>query len=393
MRTIKVKSFRSLGVKDTLDLEVDHPDHNFYAEGMVTSNSHAAAYGALAAICAYLKFNHPKEFFLALLRMEAEATDAPIGVISREMKQFGIQLLPPHLLKSGINFTIEGDNIRYGLKAIKGVSEKVIESLVKFRETHDSKLDCFMAAKQAKINIGTLSALIQAGTLSDLSTSRSRLVLEAQLWNILSPAEQRRAKDLFENTQEQDLLKIVKAMATPEKDGKPLIKASRFETIKKKYTPYKAIYQMNSKNEPFANYIFERELLGFAYSGRLIDVFTENEEFIPIGEIKSDYDNTTVTYVGFVESVWKKTAKSGKKFIKFLVTDESGAMSSMCFDNGSDFAGLKMDNDGRIPEVGDVVAVSGRKKSGDTVFANHVVCQSGKVYMKLRDLPDEEESK
>ena len=47
----------------------------------------------------------------------------------------------------------------------------------------------------------------------------------------------------------------------------------RFETLKKKYTPYKNIYDKNKRYEDFANWYFERNLLGFSHSNELKNVF------------------------------------------------------------------------------------------------------------------------
>ena len=84
------------------------------------NKSHSIAYASLAATTIYLKFNHPKEFFLSLLKMSRNEPD-PIGEIAkihRELQYFGIELLPPHILKSDLDFAIEGDNIRFGLLSI-----------------------------------------------------------------------------------------------------------------------------------------------------------------------------------------------------------------------------------------------------------------------------------
>ena len=158
---------------------------------------------------------------------------------------FGIQLLPPNLLKSKMNFSLEGEDIRYGLSSIKGISDKSLDALRRFRdEENTTKFDLFLAAKEAGLNIGVLSALIQAGALSDDSgVDRSKLVLEAQLFNILTDREKRNFIALAEK-ESLDLFEIFK-MVTEScflivvDDCSPLIKESRYNTLKKKYAPYK----------------------------------------------------------------------------------------------------------------------------------------------------------
>ena len=124
MQAIGIKTIKSIGIKPTIDLEVNHPDHNFYAEGLVTSNSHAVSYAVLSAQTIFLKFNHPTQFYLSLLKMTKHEPD-PIGEISKinkEMLALGVELMPPSLTKSEIDFSIVGKNIRFGLSSIKGIS-------------------------------------------------------------------------------------------------------------------------------------------------------------------------------------------------------------------------------------------------------------------------------
>ena len=101
------------------------------------NKSHSIAYAALAAITVYLKFKYPQQFFLSLLKMTRNEPDPTkeISLIHKELYDFDMKLLPPHLTKSDMDFTIEDNNIRYGLLSIKGISDKSIEKLNKFIKT------------------------------------------------------------------------------------------------------------------------------------------------------------------------------------------------------------------------------------------------------------------
>ena len=74
------------------------------------NKSHSLAYACLAASTVYLKFKYPKEFFLALLKMTRHEPDPvkEISKIAKEFDLFGIELLPPHIVKSALDFKIEG---------------------------------------------------------------------------------------------------------------------------------------------------------------------------------------------------------------------------------------------------------------------------------------------
>ena len=62
-------------------------------------------------------------------------------------------------------FSIQGNDIRFGLSSIKGISEKTMEKLKLFKSEQSSKFEVFQAAKEVGLSIGVLSALIQAGAL------------------------------------------------------------------------------------------------------------------------------------------------------------------------------------------------------------------------------------
>ena len=152
------------------------------------NKSHSISYAALAAATVYLKFKHPKEFFLSLLKMSRHEPDpiSEISKIHKEMDYFGIKMLPPHLIKSKTDFSIEGNDIRFGLLSIKGISDKSLDKLMNFKGEYTNKFQIFEAANHCEIPIGILSALIQAGALEGFKQSRTKVAYEAQVWNILT---------------------------------------------------------------------------------------------------------------------------------------------------------------------------------------------------------------
>ena len=358
------------------------------------NKSHSISYSILAAWTAYLKFNHPQEFFLALLKLSKFEPDSHLEInkISKELVQFDIELLSPDLAKSDFDFSIEGKDIRFGLNSIKGVSEKSLEALRNFRETTTpTKFDIFIAAKQAGINIGLLSSLIQAGTLTSYTNKRSRLVLEAQAFNLLTDKEKRFACNVGPKY-DYDVLTIIsecaiKANLLNEK-GKPFMGDKRKETFKKKYQEYKKIYDQNKNHEKFANWIFEYKLLGYTPSTRLKNILDQSESgFTDTLEFYSTFKDETVKVVGVIEDVYKgKTKKSNSTFYRFQLKDEVGSISCMFLDGGKNArlteyieAGLK------IPEKENIVIFVG-KKGDDVLWVDKIGIMDNHIYMKLSDI-------
>jgi len=351
------------------------------------NKSHSIAYAGLAAITIYLKFNYPQQFFLSLLKMSRNEPD-PIGEISKiqkEMHNFGIKLLPPHIIKSEMDFSIEDKDIRFGLLSIKGISDKSIEKLNSFRNKYSNKFEIFEAAEEAGLNIGALSALIQAGALSGFNQSRSKIVLEVQLWNMLTSKEKKYSIS-FADKFDYDLIKIIKHLNkfTDEKN-KVVIKDNRLDTIKEKYTPYLSIYEQNNKSESFANWYYEKKLLGYTYNKNLKDIFSEKRENLKyVSDILDEPVNSKVALVGQIEEVFSGISKNAKKtrYVRLKISDETSTISVLIFNDNIETNKLLND---RNFEEGNIVIVKGSKRD-DCIFGDLIAIQDHEIYMKLNDL-------
>ena len=318
------------------------------------------------------------------------APQEEISKISKELSAFGIELLPPNLAISKMDFSIEGKNIRYGLNSIKGISEKSMAALMQFRgENCDTKYDMFIAAKQAGLNIGTLCALIQAGALSNYEGSRSLLVLEAQVFNILTDREKRNFVELGEKFDYRLLNSVVAARdeSIIADDGRPLFKESRFQTFRKKYEPYKKIYTKNSKSQEFANWYFENQLLGYSYSSNLRSVFSSNGKstFLNSLEYEAMDKRSNGRMIGIVQDSFVRISRNGNKYMKVELADEFGIIQCMLCNSKR---GDKLDEflkRNPMPEKNNIVAVYG-SKGDDALFLEDVKVMDEKIYMKFADI-------
>lgn len=394
MKFLSIKSCRSIGVKETLDFEVDHKDHNFYAEGLLVSNSHSASYATISAITTYLKFKYPQQFFLSLLRMTKNEPDPieEISKISKELRSFGIELKNPHISLSNMDFSIEGKDIRFGISSIKGISEKTIEKLLKFKKTYSSKFDIFKASEEAGLSISVLCALIQAGAFGDFEHSRPKIVLEAQLWNILSEKEKKYCS-LVETECVSDLIKAIKLISNKiDEKGKPVIKPSRIQTIYKKFKDYQLIYSANKNHQTFANWFYERKLMGFSPSGDLKSVFDYAQDYKYIGEINGMDEGDFIELIGVVKECYSSKSAKGTKYHKMIVGDETGSITCMIFDTRGKMDDIKLRNGGNLPKEESIVTIRGTKKT-DAIFVDTCVIETSKIYTKLGEIAKKEEKK
>ena len=353
------------------------------------NKSHSICYAALSAVTVFLKFNYPKQFFLSLLQMSKFEPDPmeQISKIQKELNFFKIKLLPPHILKSNQDFSIEDEGIRFGLSSIRGVSETTMKKIDNFRtgEGYHSlnKFEVFLAAREAGINIGVMSALIQAGALEGFNISRTRLVYEAQLWNLLTDREKRFVCEndfKIAKTFSFDLRRILYHLdEAVGENGKKFLRDTRLNTLRSKSEDYAKIYRMNSKNEELANWYYEKHFLGYSYYTTLEKLFTID---CNIKQVEDAVIDEKVTFAGWVEEAKKGKSKNGNDYLMMVLSDEKAEMKTMIFNRKMDNC---EDNNGRLPKKGDIVIASGVKKDA-VVFADDIKIPNVKIYTKLSEL-------
>jgi DNA polymerase-3 subunit alpha len=151
------------------------------------NKSHAAAYALLAYQTAYVKANHPVEFFAAAMTIEM-ANQEKVAAFRQEMRLRGVPLYSPDVNASGVQFAVEdgeaGLGVRYALAAIKGVGGAAVEMLVQARRTdgpftHACELAQRLGSKN--LNRRLFESLVRAGAFDRLHPNRRQLVEAADL--------------------------------------------------------------------------------------------------------------------------------------------------------------------------------------------------------------------
>lgn len=142
------------------------------------NKSHAAAYACVAYQTAWLKCHYPTEFLAALL---TSFIDHPSSVTKyiNVAKRLNISVLPPDINKSTERFTVDGDNIRFGLTAVKNVGEGFVQALTYEREKRgafESFTDFCSRMSGSKLNKRMVEALICSGAFDSMRLKRSVLL-------------------------------------------------------------------------------------------------------------------------------------------------------------------------------------------------------------------------
>jgi DNA polymerase-3 subunit alpha len=141
------------------------------------NKSHSCAYALLAYQTAWLKTHYAVEFMAALLTSETGNTEKAVKYI-HEAKGMGITVLPPDVNTSDVDFTPVGEQIRFGLRAIKNVGENTVRGILEARQKLGKFRSIFELCDSVDprhLNRRVLESLVKSGALDSFGARRSQL--------------------------------------------------------------------------------------------------------------------------------------------------------------------------------------------------------------------------
>ena len=189
---------RAMGKKKKAELDKQYATFhdgmisNGYSEGAVKAlwdillpfsdyafnKAHSAAYGVVSYWTAYLKAHYPAEYMAALLTSVADNKDK-LALYLNECRKMHITVLPPDVNESQLNFTPVGDDIRFGMGAVRNVGDNVVDGIVNARAEKDdftSFSDFLDKVPSHVCNKRTVESLIKSGAFDSLGETRRALV-------------------------------------------------------------------------------------------------------------------------------------------------------------------------------------------------------------------------
>ncbi|AHI00442.1 DNA polymerase III subunit alpha [Kutzneria viridogrisea] len=146
--------------------------------GYAFNKSHAAAYGLISYWTAYLKANYRPEYMAALLTSVGDNKDKSAVYLS-ECRRLGVKVLPPDVNESVQRFSAVGEDVRFGLGAIRNVGANVVESIIKTRQdkgNYASFNDFLDKSDLTACNKRVIESLVKAGAFDSLNHTRLSLV-------------------------------------------------------------------------------------------------------------------------------------------------------------------------------------------------------------------------
>ena len=175
---------RYISPNDALELWHDFEAHAGYS----FNKSHAVAYSTLSYWTAWLKYHYPLEFMFALLKNEKDKDTRTEYLI--EAKRMGIPIKLPHINDSDKDFKIEGKGIRFGLSAIKYISDTIADRYISARPfTSFKQVEEFTFTKGNGVNSRALQAMNSVGALTFPDNPRNDEQVRENLYEFLNLPE------------------------------------------------------------------------------------------------------------------------------------------------------------------------------------------------------------
>ncbi len=210
------------------------------------NKSHATCYAYLTYQTAWLRTYYPVELLCAMLNNRINNI-GDIKKYTTYAKQRGVQILPPCVNKSRENFSVEGDAIRFGLGALKGIGVGVVSHIVDERKAHGefSSMYNLFERTSGMVNKRMVENFIKAGALDCFGRTRADMLQKYDI--VLGRVIELAKKKDTGQISIFDLDGVVDNVDT--------------------YSDSPCVSEMPVKNM----YIFEKEVLGLYMSGSPLD--------------------------------------------------------------------------------------------------------------------------
>ena len=312
------------------------------------NKAHAVAYAVIAYQTAYLKRHYPCEYMAALLSSVLGQPEK-VAEYAAECREMGIQLLPPDINESDAMFSVAGNNLRYGLVAVKNIGRGFINEMTEERNKNGKFAGFEEFCNRmygGDLNRRALESLIKCGCFDRLGANRRQLMTICQT-TIDSVADNRRRNvegqiDLFGMSGDTGgvYTGYIKLPDVPEYPKGDLMR-------------------------------MEREVTGLYLSGHPMDEYrnaSKNLGAVSIGEVIADFareggntrfaDNQQIKMAGIIEAVKTKPTRNDTLMAYISLDDGSGSIELLAFQR-------VIDESGGYMQVGAAVMISGKLSARD----------------------------
>ncbi len=286
------------------------------------NKSHAAAYAVVAYRTAYLKYFYPKEFLAGILNDRIDKIEE-ISKYIAYMKEKNIEVLPPDINKSKAIFSVQGNGLRFGLGALRGVGQAPIEAVIAEREENGEFKDFadFAIRCARHINKRIVESLIYAGAFDCFGHPRAQLaaVYDGAITRVNAMDKQKAGAQisLFGGIIEEQSIEI---------DYPDIPEYEPTERLSKEKSVL-GVYVSGHPFEKYAAYFRDR-----TFNCSMLTEYTEDED-TGVRNYTEISDGQSVTMGGMISSYKKLQTRSGSFMAFVTVEDLYGTVECVCFPN------------------------------------------------------------
>lgn len=264
------------------------------------NKSHAAAYGYLSYITAYMKANYPREWMAALMTCDRDDL-SKVAKFIRECQAMDIPILPPDINEAGSEFVATSQGIRFAMLGIKGIGEGVVEAIVQEREKggpFNSLYHFIQRMDLRKVGKKVIENLIGAGSFDFTQWSREALKESIEtMYDAVSKEKKEAAQG------------VMNLFSLMEEEG---ARFNKMPEVKNKLSKYDILMK-------------EKELLGFFLTGHPMETYQPilaRLSCTPLHEVEKLDHDTIFRGAFIVEAVQVRIAsKSQRKFAIVMISD------------------------------------------------------------------------
>ncbi|MFZ2049207.1 MAG: DNA polymerase III subunit alpha, partial [Minisyncoccia bacterium] len=282
-------------------------------QGYGFNKAHAASYGHIAYITAYLKANYPEIYMSAVLTAESGDVET-IGIMVSECKRMGIEVLPPSVNESFSQFTVppradkhEKYKIRFGLTTIKNFGQGISTAIIAERKrggSFVSLVDFLDRVKDKNLNKKSLEALIKSGAMDEFGDrgilfANIERLLEFHKERMSAPENQDSLFGSMSDTTTLPTLKLTEAEKATQKD----------------------------------KLLWEKELLGLYISGHPLEAYKEKLDKLerPISKLHELREGDVCVVAGLITSLREVTTKKNERMTFLGLEDLTGELDVVVF--------------------------------------------------------------
>ncbi len=283
------------------------------------NKSHTAAYGLIAYQTAYLKVNFPKAFMAALLT-SVIGDVLKTALYIEECNRLGIKVLPPHVNRSGVRFSVVKNDIVFPLLSVKNTGRALIAKIEAERNTNGFYKGFWDFCKRvygSELNRRALESLIKAGALDGLGLNRREMIMNIDL--VMNAAQ--KENDLYAGGQ-LDMFSIGGEADSSFNDEPNFSRCGEM-----------------TKNDML---YLEKEVAGMYFSGHPLEEYRSVSEKIDSPKTsflyecletgkENEIDEKPVKFLGIITSVKKKVTKRDDIMAFCGIEDLYGNMEMIVF--------------------------------------------------------------